>query len=99
MFHRQRKGPDAARLMNKLNRELSLDEKQKGDIQTILDSRKPDFAALKSDAQKSLEALRDKTDADIRKILRADQQSKFDVLMARWRARIRERDAAGASPR
>jgi hypothetical protein len=95
MFHRMRKGPDLARMMNKLNRELVLDEKQQAEIHTVLDARKTELDALKKDAQARFEAIRTATDADLRKSLRSDQQAKFDVMTARWRARMRERLAEG----
>lgn len=101
MFRRfMRRGPAPARIVERLNRQLSLDEKQKGEISAILESRGPELQALKKDAKARFDAIRDSADAEIREVLRPDQQPKFDALTARWRERMRahEGDGPGGPP-
>jgi hypothetical protein len=96
LFHRfMRRGPSPARIIERLNRALSLDAGQKTEVGRILESRKPELEALKKDAKTRFDAIRTATDADIREVLRPDQREKFDRLTARWRERMRSREAAG----
>ncbi len=101
MFHRfMRRGPDPARIVDRMSRQLSLDEKQKAEIYAIMEARRPELLALKKDARARFIAIREGADAEIRKVLRPDQQPKFDALTARWRERMRARagDGPGGPP-
>ncbi|MDE2141060.1 MAG: hypothetical protein KGL74_03320 [Elusimicrobia bacterium] len=99
MFRRFiKKGPDAAHMIRRLDRELSLNETQKSAILAILGARRAEIEAVKKDARSRFEAMRAATDADIRKTLQPDQQAKFDAMTARWQARMREREKNGGPP-
>lgn len=99
LFRRfMRRGPAPARIVERLNRALSLDEAQKAAVVSILESHKPELLALKKDAKGRFDAIRESTDAEIRKVLRPGQQEKFDRLTARWRERMRAHDDDGPPP-
>lgn len=99
MFRRfMKRGPDAAHMIRRLDRELSLDDSQKSAILAVLGARRAEIESVKKDAQARFESMRVATDADIRKLLRPDQQAKFDAMTARWQARQRERERNGGPP-
>lgn len=96
LFRRfMRRGPSAARVVDRLNRALSLDAGQKAEVGRILESHKPELQALKKDAKSRFDAIRVTADSEIRKVLRPGQQEKFDRLTARWRERMRAHDDDG----
>lgn len=98
MRHFLNKGRDPGHMMRRLDRELKLDDAQKGAIEAVLSKRRTDLDALKKGAQAKLEEIRTATDADIRESLRPDQREKFDALTARWKARMKERAESGFPP-
>ncbi len=100
MFRRFMKkgGPDAGHMIRKLDRELALDENQKGAILTVLGTRKTEIEGVKKECQTRFDGLRASTNSDIRKTLRSEQQSKFDALVARWEQRRKEREKDGPPP-
>ena len=63
-----------------LTKTLSLTSDQQSKVQPILDQAKPQIVAIHKDAMQKTQAIIDKTMSQIRPILTADQQSKFDAL-------------------
>lgn len=99
LFRRfQRRGPDPARVLERLTRELRLDEDQRDRVAEIMDRRRPELQALKRDAKARFDAIREESDAEIRAILRPGQREAFDRMTARWRERLRARDVPGGPP-
>lgn len=84
---------------------LGLDQKQRGEIQKILESTREEFKALREKTDPEFKALREKTEpmfkaiqdesrAKIRAVLSADQQKKLDEFWAK-----RDNGGRGRSPR
>lgn len=83
--------PPAAKIVAKLNRELTLDEAQRGAVLGLLEARRPAAEALHKETFDKMEALRLSVQAEIRALLRPDQQAKLDAFSARMEARRRKR--------
>ena len=81
-FHRaMRNDPDHHRAMlERLSRELGLDEKQKASVSAVMDSRKADVDKLKSETFARLEAIRTSADAEIVKALKPEQAAKLEAM-------------------
>ena len=81
-FHRaMQTDPDHHRqMLDKLSRELSLDEKQKGEVSAILDSRKAEVDKLRADTFARLLAIRTSADAEIAKSLTTEQAAKLEAM-------------------
>lgn len=79
MRHWQR-GPQTDRMLEKMSHELGLDGPQKDAVKALLESDRLKF-----------EALRAASRAEIRKLLTAAQQAKFDEMTARLEARNKRR--------
>jgi hypothetical protein len=81
-FHRaMQTNPDHHRQMvEKLSRELGLDEKQKAAVTAILDSRKAEVDKLRSDTFARLLAIRTSADAEIVKSLTPEQAAKLAAM-------------------
>lgn len=76
-----RTDPNHHRLMvEKLSRELGLDEKQKAAVTAVLDSRKADVDKLRADTFARLLAIRTSADAEIVKTLTPEQASKLEAM-------------------
>jgi hypothetical protein len=73
--------PDHHRQMvEKLSRELGLDEKQKAAVTAILDSRKADVDKLRAETFARLLAIRTSADAEIVKSLTPEQAAKLEAM-------------------
>jgi Spy/CpxP family protein refolding chaperone len=66
--------------MQHLTKSLNLTADQQAKIQPLLDQAKPQIIAIHKDAMQKTQAIMDKTMAQIRPMLTADQQTKFDAL-------------------
>lgn len=86
---------DARRLAS-LDRKLDLDADQEARIRTILAKDREDSRALSKDMmQRCGQPLRDqkaRVDAEIRDVLRPDQQARYDKLTDERRKRVRVTD-------
>lgn len=99
LMHRfMRRGPDTARIVGHLSRALALDEAQKAQATAIVEAHAPEVQALKKETKDKFDAIREKTDEEIRKILRPDQAPKLDAMIARWKRRNQDRDAPPLDP-
>jgi Spy/CpxP family protein refolding chaperone len=85
LFHRRMQDdPNHQRAMlDKLSRELGLDEKQKAAVSAIMDSRRSDVDKLKAETFARLEAIRKSADADMAKALTPEQAVKLEAMHRR----------------
>ncbi len=81
-----------SRRLHALSRKLDLDADQESRIRTILQTDRDDSRQLsRAMLQRCGQPLRDhktKVDADIRAVLRPDQQARYDKLVAERRERV-----------
>src|SRR3954469_2379809 len=66
----------------KLRRDLSLTDEQMKSVSTILDDTKNDYKTLRQELKPRFEEPRQKARAKIRALLTAEQQQKFDAMVA-----------------
>ncbi len=81
-FRRMMRGdPNRRRVvLERLTRELGLDDKQKDAVSAVMDSRKSDIDKLKADTFARLETIRASAEAEMAKVLTPEQEAKFKVL-------------------
>ena len=81
-FHRaQRIDPDHHRkMLEKLSRELGLDDRQKAAVSAVMDSKKAEVDKLKADTFARLEAIRKSADAEMMKALTPEQAVKLEAI-------------------
>lgn len=63
-----------------LTKSLNLTPDQQAKVQPLIDQARPQIIAIHKDAMQKTQAIMDKTMAQIRPMLTADQQAKFDAL-------------------
>ena|SRR5215471_262628 len=68
--------------MEKLRRDLSLTDDQVKSVSAILDDTRNEYKALKTELKPRFEEPRQKARIKIRALLTADQQQKFDAMVA-----------------
>ena len=73
-------GHGGAFAMQHLTKSLNLTPDQQTKIQPLLDQARPQIIAIHKDAMQKTQAVIDKTMTQIRPMLTADQQTKFDAL-------------------
>src|SRR6266487_774365 len=78
-------------LLNKLDRKLHLSPDQKKDVEKILEESREKLKAIRNDVHPKFEEIRKETDGEIRKLLTAEQQMKFDAMRREWEARLEQR--------
>jgi Spy/CpxP family protein refolding chaperone len=66
--------------MQHLTKSLNLTADQQTKIQPLFDQARPQIIAIHKDAMQKTQAIVDKTMSQIRPLLTADQQTKFDAL-------------------
>lgn len=66
--------------MEHLTKSLNLTPDQQAKVQPLIDQARPQIIAIHKDAMEKTHAIVDKTMSQIRPILTADQQKKFDAL-------------------
>jgi Spy/CpxP family protein refolding chaperone len=83
-FHRMMSGastPNRHRMiLDRMSRELGLDEKQRETVSAVMDSRKADIDKLKTDTFARLEAIRKSADAEMAKALAPQQAAKLEAM-------------------
>jgi hypothetical protein len=67
-------------MLERFNRDLHLSADQMKQVAVIFDAKHPQMVALHAEIRPKFEALRNETQAEIRKILNPDQQKKFDEM-------------------
>lgn len=71
------------KVVHNLQKQLDLTPKQVQDVRTILNATGKQFHALQEQERPLFDALRDRTDGQIRDVLTPQQASEFDALLAR----------------
>lgn len=74
----------------KMRQELNLTEQQATSVRTILDETRNEYSALRQELRPRFEEPRMKARTKIRALLNADQQTKFDVMVAQQDAEHNE---------
>src|SRR3954467_7609603 len=74
-WHHKRGNP-----MQHLTRALDLTPEQQAKIQPIFDQAKPQIKAARQESKQKIQAIRDNIQSQIRPILTADQQQKWDAM-------------------
>jgi len=71
------------RMLERLDRELGLDDKQRAAVTAIMDSKKADVDKVKADALAKLEDIRRSADAEMAKALTPEQAAKLEAMHRR----------------
>jgi Spy/CpxP family protein refolding chaperone len=91
--HRRHAAPGAERTINKFSRDLGLDTAQRDSLKAIMESYRGKFDSLHADTTVRLSEIRAAMNEDIAKLLRPDQQQRFQDMQTRWDARHKNRAA------
>jgi Spy/CpxP family protein refolding chaperone len=81
--HEHGPGPKMHRMGNPLehlSEKLDLTAEQKAKVQPIVDQTKPQIAAIHQEAMEKMRAIMESAGAQIRPLLTAPQQEKFDAM-------------------
>lgn len=84
---RRGKAFSAERVVEKLTRELKLDEKQSAAVREIVTARRDRHEELRREHEARFKALRAEIDADIEKVLTPEQRKAFAEKRAQWERR------------
>jgi hypothetical protein len=76
------------RLLKKFSSKLKLSPDQREKISQILDANRPKVDAIFTETRTKLETVRQDTGLEIKKILSADQQKKYDELDIKMKERM-----------
>lgn len=77
--------------MESMSRRLDLTPDQRSQIEAIFAKRHEEMDAAREKCAPQMKELREKTDAEIRTLLRPNQQQKFDAYLEERKKRRRER--------
>ena len=80
-----RRSPE--RMLEKMRRDLELDERQAAELRKILDETRNEYRALRSEARPRFDAIRQSARTRIRALLTPEQQQRFDARTAEMDAR------------
>ena len=94
-WHRPMTRPDFVKY---LSQELKLDSQQTQQVSQIIDASSKKFDDLRAQERPQFESLRQQTDAQIRQVLRPDQEKKFDDVIRRWRQNMPGGRGRGGHP-
>jgi len=79
-----RRSPE--RMLEKMRRDLDLDERQAAEVRKIVDETRNEYRSLRGEARPRFDAIRQSARTRIRALLNPEQQKRFD-------ARVAEKDA------
>lgn len=85
--HRRPPPPKTDRMLEKFSAELRLDPDQKAALKIILEQQIPRFSALRTRTDEELKEMRSSMNKEIDKLLKPEQQARFQELQARWETR------------
>ena len=92
-FHaRWKNGGMRRHMLDRFGKELRLNADQKKQVGVIFDAKHPQMIAFQAEMKPKFEALRNSTQAEIRKILNPDQQKKLDEMNVKMEERWKERE-------
>ena len=92
---RESRERDHKAMFEKIRNDLNLNAEQSKGMQKVLDDTAGEFRALRSELRPRYEELRLKARGRMRALLTAEQQQKFDTLMAEIDARRQNGDGRG----
>ncbi len=75
-------------MLNKMSKELSLTDDQKEKVRAIFEAHEPEMKKMHEQMRPLFDAIRNKTRAEIKTILTAEQLPKFEELNARMDERM-----------
>jgi hypothetical protein len=81
-------------MLNRFSSKLDLSADQKTRVAAILEDKRQKIAALRDEARPRFEEIRGATRAEIRAVLTAEQQQKFDAMQSDWDAPWKRRRPA-----
>lgn len=73
-------GPMGGNPLEHVTKELNLTAQQQAQVAPIIDAAKPQIKAIHEEAMQKMRAIMESTGAQIRPLLTADQQTKFDAM-------------------
>lgn len=79
--------PPPARVVARLDREVKFDDAQRAAVLALLEKRRPEAEALQKETFEKIDAMRRSVHAEVRALLRPDQQAKLDAFAERMEAR------------
>jgi hypothetical protein len=82
-------------MLNRFSSKLDLSADQKTQVAAILEDKRQKIAALRDEARPRFEEIRGATRAEIRQVLTAEQQQKFDAMQSDWDAPWKRRRPSG----
>ena len=89
---KQEHGPGPHHMMGNplehLSKDLNLTDEQKAKVQPIIDSTKPQVAAIHKEAMEKMHALLENAANQIRPLLTPAQQQKLDAIKKAWQSRV-----------
>ncbi len=85
-------------IVDRLSRELSMDSRQKEQLREIVREAQAEIAPIRRKMRPEIEAVLSHADEEVRKILRPDQRTKFDEIVAKRKARMGNRDRRKGPP-
>lgn len=78
--------PPPAKVVARLDRELKFDAAQRQAVLGVLERRRPEAESLQKETFEKMEGLRHSVQAEIRALLRPDQQARLDAIGERMDA-------------
>ena len=79
-------------MLERFSKGLHLTADQKKQAAAIFDAKRPQMAALQAEMKPKFEALRNSTQAELRKILTPDHQKEMDKMNAKMEEHWKERE-------
>lgn len=92
-----RGGPPPVRMLDKMSRELGLDERQKEAVKAVFDAHGEEIRVLHRQTRDRMDSMRKGIRGELAKVLTPEQLAKFDVVVARKEARMK-RPRGGGRP-
>src|SRR5918997_249836 len=83
---------DPERMLEKMRRDLDLDERQAAEVRKIVDESRNEYRALRSEARPRFDAIRQSARTRIRALLTPEQQKRFDARVAEMDARRKDEE-------
>ena len=80
------------KMLESFNSRLKLAPEQRGQVKALLETERRKMEALRDETRPRRAEIRRSTQEDIRKLLSAEQQKKFDRMELEWQVRRLKRD-------
>ncbi len=99
LFHRMmRRGPDPKRMLERVGRDLGLDERQKAFVGAVMDAKRADLEAVRKDTFVRLEKIRESADVEIATVLTPAQAARFASIRRARKLRVNWEAPEGFPP-